>query len=160
MSSVWLSRTLLHLIMSELADASGKSGYEVVVRASHRSGTPLARAKKSGLVEIVVEGRARAVEGATREERNGASGSLGDRWFRERVALSPGAYLRQLIKDDPVQCLAASGALLPHLHTQLCPGDATMRWCCCLCFQGKGPAMTRELCTVASMSDSGAQAQT
>ena len=28
MSSVWLSRTLLHLIMSELADASGKSGLE------------------------------------------------------------------------------------------------------------------------------------
>ena len=26
MSSVWLSRTLLHLIMSRLADAGGKSG--------------------------------------------------------------------------------------------------------------------------------------
>ena len=28
MSSVWLSRTLPHLIMSELADASGKSAHQ------------------------------------------------------------------------------------------------------------------------------------
>jgi hypothetical protein len=33
--SVWLSRTLLHLIMSELADASGKSGHDTSGNRTH-----------------------------------------------------------------------------------------------------------------------------
>ena len=35
MSSVWLSRTLLHLIMSELADASGASAPNPPVGAKY-----------------------------------------------------------------------------------------------------------------------------
>ena len=109
---------------SARSEGRRRDGVGATAAGPDLSGTPLARAEQSGKVEIVVEGRARVVDGDTLvlEEGDGEKERIrilgidapetkqscqGPDGQGYACGVESGAYLRQLIQDDPVQCLAA-----------------------------------------------------